>query len=828
MITLAWYLLKVIICSGILYTYYYIALRNKIFHRWNRFYLLASVILAFSVPLIKINIFHNADSGRGTVIKMLQTISTGDEIIIEYGRNRGLQFNSENIAAGVYLLITIVFLVAFFIALYKVFRLKKNYPEASFEGINFITTDAKGTPFSFFNSIFWNNAIDIYSRQGRQIFNHEIVHVKENHSYDKIFMNVSLIFFWANPFFWLIQKELSMIHEFIADKEALEDNDISSFAEMILQTVYPGKQFSITNNFFHSPLKRRLIMFTKNKNPKVNYLSRLLVLPLAAIVFLAFTLKMKTINHLSKYEGKKITVIIDAGHGGDDNGAVENNVKEKDLNLSIAKAIKNENENEKINIVLSREGDDTKSLTDRIKFAEENKADLFISIHVDAEEIKNAHNGVIIFIPKNDNSFLKESKLLGSALTESFKNNYQLHVADGLQQREQSIWVLKANQCPAVLLETGFLSSQNDLEYLIKPENQKTIAENILKGIEKYAAQNIESTITEIERIDTIPSKYYKNKNVTSIIISEKEDSVFLTYKDGKKESITKDELNKRGLLLPPPPPAPPTLPPPPPPPLPSKLPGNALYLLDGKVIPYSEVATIRPDQIQKVNVIKGKEAIQQYGEKGKNGVVEIFKKETKTSGVITFEDANISASPAIITFNKGATITPNPIYVNGKEISKDEMNQIPPENIQSIDVIKGDAAIKAHGEKAKSGVAEITMKQKGSAQNDTIPDKLFTKVENEAEFPGGKPAWIKYIISKIQSNQDSLKNEDYGTCIVKFIVNTDGSVSHVEATTMKETQLAKLAVDAILTGPKWIPAKNNDRIVASYRLQPVTLTNPE
>jgi len=49
-----------------------------------------------------------------------------------------------------------------------------------------------------------------------------------------------------------------------------------------------------------------------------------------------------------------------------------------------------------------------------------------------------------------------------------------------------------------------------------------------------------------------------------------------------------------------------------------------------------------------------------------------------------------------------------------------------------------------------------------------------------------------------------------------------------MEATSMKGTQLEKIAVDAIRTGPKWIPAKQNDQVVASYRLQPVTLSNPD
>ena len=59
---------------------------------------------------MKINIYQKTDADKGTVIKMLQTINSGDEIIIEYSRNGGLQFSSENIVGGVYLLITISFL----------------------------------------------------------------------------------------------------------------------------------------------------------------------------------------------------------------------------------------------------------------------------------------------------------------------------------------------------------------------------------------------------------------------------------------------------------------------------------------------------------------------------------------------------------------------------------------------------------------------------------------------------------------------------------------------------------------------------------------------
>jgi hypothetical protein len=59
------------------------------------------------------------------------------------------------------------------------------------------------------------------------------------------------------------------------------------------------------------------------------------------------------------------------------------------------------------------------------------------------------------------------------------------------------------------------------------------------------------------------------------------------------------------------------------------------------------------------------------------------------------------------------------------------------------------------------------------------------------------------------------------------FIVDKSGKVSNVNATTMKGTKLAEIAIDAIKKGPNWIPAQINGRMVNAYRLQPVSLTDP-
>ena len=106
--------------------------------------------------------------------------------------------------------------------------------------------------------------------------------------------------------------------------------------------------------------------------------------------------------------------------------------------------------------------------------------------------------------------------------------------------------------------------------------------------------------------------------------------------------------------------------------------------------------------------------------------------------------------------------------------------------------------------------------------------DKIFTKVEIDASFPGGADGWTKYVRNAILANLDEFTESDYGTCIVRFIVDKTGKVSSVEAITMKGSKLAEVATNAIRKGPNWTPAQQNGRYVNAYRLQPVTLTNPD
>ena len=769
MITLiSWYLLKVLIVSGVLCGYYFLVLKDKVFHKWNRFYLLSSVVLSILLPLISINIL-NVSGSQGSVIKVLQTITVQDEIVIELGKSSA--YSTSLLVVLGYSLVTLFFIATLLFTLVKIGRLRRSNEETEVKGIHFINTNADGTPFSFFNSIFWNRNIDLNSISGQQILDHEIAHIREKHTYDKLFINVVLLFFWINPFFWLIRKELNMIHEFIADKIALEDDDISEFAEMILASVYPQKQFSITNNFFYSPIKRRLIMLSKNKNSKVNYASRLFVLPLAAIVFFAFSLKMKKTDMGPFYEGKPITVIIDAGHGGADGGAKEGNINEKDLALSIAQQVKNLNGNKNINILLTRNDDHTVNLKDRIQFAKDNNADLFISIHLDASAKKSETNGLTIIIPKNDNAYLLKSKLLGSAVMAAFKGNYSLPAREELLQWNGNLYILKENNFPAILVTPASMSATNDLAYITQPQNQKMVAENILQGIENYAQNNFVVVEKKNSLVsDTIPRMYYKNKKVTTLDVVGRDGKpaiVKVRYDDGTNETMTMAEAEKRGFKIPPPPPpkrlpppppsVPGTPPPPPPPPLPVTYNGKTVKRMEGA---------------------------------SSDGKVTLYYSDGTQQKITTAE-----AKKAGFTYF-------TPPKVTGRFT--------PPKIVKDEEVV--------------NDVKEIT----GIKSGDNVENNermVFTKVEHEAQFPGGQEEWAKYITMQINKEIDALaKAGNYGTVLIRFIVDNKGNVSDVEATTMKGSLLAKVAVDAIKNGPKWVPGMQNNRAVNSYRLQPVTL----
>ncbi|MBX9783751.1 MAG: N-acetylmuramoyl-L-alanine amidase [Chitinophagaceae bacterium] len=509
MIAAAEYLLKVMLCSAVFTGYYWLALRNKIFHQWNRFYLLGAVFLSLLIPVLNFTILQPPQEKPAVAYQLIESITTEEKWFEEQPVltvQKSSFFTAETLVAAGYTIVCCIFWVMLLMALLTVFKLLRRNPHWKLNGLVFVDTEAKGAPFSFLHYIFWNRNIDFESAQGQQIFTHELVHVTEKHSWDKLFINIVLVFFWMNPFFRLVKKELTLIHEFIADKKSVANGDTSAFASMIMAAAFPGQTLSLTNPFFYSPIKRRLLMLSKLNNPKVGYISRLLLLPVLVILFFAFVLKTKEtkIDAAKNKLEKEFTVVIDAGHGlkdGKNDGAKsEDGFSEDEYALALAKAIVENNKNEKLKIILTRADENFIDLRKRSEFVSAQNPDIFIALHANfAPKMKegntfidNPANGVEAYVSRKNPTYNEQSSMLGNFLLKEVSQ--VINPNRGIKTREKGIWVIDQSSCPTVLLQCGFLSNKKDLELMKNNQKQQEIAAAILKGIENYLLANEKGT----------------------------------------------------------------------------------------------------------------------------------------------------------------------------------------------------------------------------------------------------------------------------------------------------------------------------------------------
>lgn len=293
------YLVKVIICSGILYAYYHLALRNNRFHQWNRFYLLGITILSLAVPLLRIPLPFTGTEATGIYVYTSQVVTLREQVFTVSQTPAVQQFNLTALLYG-----TVILLFAARIGwgYFKILQLVRNSRIEPLLPYRLVLSQQIAAPFSFFRFIFWNSGMSASTPEGRQMLRHEIVHLQENHSTDKLFMEIVTAVCWINPFFHLVKRELSLVHEFIADKRSVENGDVAAYAQTILHAaLQAGPAFKLTNNFSHQPIKRRILMLTQSRRFRFSILRRALIVPVALLIFssLAFVTDEK-IDRLSE------------------------------------------------------------------------------------------------------------------------------------------------------------------------------------------------------------------------------------------------------------------------------------------------------------------------------------------------------------------------------------------------------------------------------------------------------------------------------------------------------------------------------------------------
>lgn len=495
--TILLYLLQVIICSGILYSYYHFFLRNKRFHQYNRYYLLLATAISICIPFLNIPVYFDAEQTKPLLLQSLTVFSSEgfeENMIAGNDAAQTTWLTWKNILSTLYLVAGVLLFIRFIVAIIRIAHLVRIYPGEKIDNIHFVTTNEPSTPFSFFRWLFWNNKIELNSNNGQQIFRHELFHIRQKHSWDIIFLELIATIFWINPFFHLIKKEIKAIHEFLADQFAVNENQEWDYAELLLMQVLGSPNTRLTNPFFHNQIKRRITMLTTSEKPGYQYLRKIMVLPLAAIIvgLFAFTYKTKVSNK-AIWSEKPITIVVDAGHGGDDPGArsIDKNYSEAEISLEIAKQIQSLAKEYNITVVMTREDNKlpgglasrSEANRKRVEITNTIKPVAFISLHLNTtpgEKYQNKYSGFGAYISKKRED--KVGKLLASVILQNLAMLYKTETEAKLRNHT-GIYVLDQSNCPSVLLECGFINNAADVAFISNKENQEKIARNILSSI---------------------------------------------------------------------------------------------------------------------------------------------------------------------------------------------------------------------------------------------------------------------------------------------------------------------------------------------------------
>lgn len=482
--TILLYMLKVALCSAFLYGYYLVVLKDRHFHYYNRFYLLSVFVVSWIIPLVTIELkpFQGATT---PVSYQLAEIIADNNISFE-----GMIVDDQSYFNWYWFFPLVLGMVSFVVligvvrSLINILFLIRRNPVNCLKDLNLVLTDAKGTPYSFFSYIFWNRNLDVESRIGQQMLAHELVHFRQKHSADKLLIEVMMVIGWFNPVFWILKKELYLIHEFIADSRSIENNDSALLAELLLVAAYPQHQNKFTHPFFFSPIKRRITMLKKISSPRFSYFRRIIALPIAGMLLMFFAFRIPNQGVSAVGLDAKYVVVLDAGHGGTDPGAkAATGEKEADMSLQLVQKIVALNKNPSIKFELSRDKDEFVKLADRTIFATQKKADLFVSVHINASPNKTL-SGLEIYAPKEGTPVFSNSIPLASIMKESLTD---LFSSTTVKTRTAGIWVLDKSSIPAIMVHPGFITNEKDLA-IIKTK-QEEIATKILSGIEKYLAQ---------------------------------------------------------------------------------------------------------------------------------------------------------------------------------------------------------------------------------------------------------------------------------------------------------------------------------------------------
>ncbi|AUC77383.1 M56 family metallopeptidase [Olleya sp. Bg11-27] len=613
------YFLKASAIIILFYACYKLFLQRDTFFQANRWFLLIGLFASILLPLIIIPIYIEYTP---TPVQFFETTITTNQQTTEQSSFDYWQLLPFLYATGALFVLTQVTLQ--FISLH---RLLKNEKKTKKDQFIYIETDTKIAPFSFFNRIVFNSN-QFTKSELQHIIAHEKVHATQLHSVDILVIQIASILFWFNPCVWLYKKALQQNLEFIADHEA--QNKIKcakSYQTVLLKASLTTNQLAITNNFYQSLIKKRIVMLQKSKSKTRNQLKLTIVLPFLALFLMSF-------NTEEVYIAKAETM-QDAT--GSNLFTITSNSTDQDI-----EAIKNqlEAQTDGLNIKFSNlkrnlEGKITK-LSIETKSKSSNKFNHNATYGNDLKiPVSNIHlkieNGVLVFENQNqevvmhatDKSVITDKTITKQDSVSHTENTIINSQTKATKDLANKLLITEEGDKPLYVIDGKITEGKLDIE----PENIASIF--VLKGdmaTKKYGSKGKYGVIEIITK-----QKHAITSTKEEIIITQ--DSNGNLVKNGviyspinnnnpllNKNTTVTDTLQFKATNQN------------------AKNNRKPLVFIDSQKSNEQELSNLKPEDIKSMSVLKDEKAIKAYGEEGKNGVILITTKNATSNNLKSSE----------------------------------------------------------------------------------------------------------------------------------------------------------------------------------------------
>jgi TonB-dependent SusC/RagA subfamily outer membrane receptor len=651
------YFLQGSLVTAIFLLFYKLLLRRDTFFKWSRWYFVTAVLTSFLLPMVDISTLFTSTTTAVPVIEYLPDLSFSTLTITD---NPWQTFITSLLYAGI-----VVMAIRLLMQMAALVQLRKNKRILKNRQVKIIELDEQVNPFSFFNEIYVNPCLHS-DAELEEIIRHEQFHIEQKHTLDILLGEFLTIVFWFNPLAWLLKNELKQNLEFLTDKLVLETGiDARHYQYNLLKVSSLQNNIAAANHFHFLKLKNRIIMMNKQQTQPYHAIKFLLLVPVVALLLMAFSKR----NHLiAALQSPIVQDTVPPPPPSATTPTAPSNPKTADIRQMD---VTNKDGIKKVTITLKngkKEAFDLNKPEDKKRFEEK-----YGKIE-DAPEPPAA--------PTPSVNVISPVATVDVAVTPNPPATVNIANAPDVEISVTGYITQERKEVP--INEKGYYLSIADDDgecvVIVKDKNKKIV--------EALKLTDWDAQKTKYE------NKYGKippaPKPMKATAVAPNTDAskngpgnpynvAGITFQSTQPTSSTNFTSQYT----------------------------NALIIVDGvkQSKGFFNLNSIDPNTIESISILKDKAATDTYGEEGKEGVIIIKTKKKEPTTTITGTITDPRPKPN--------TTTPDPLYVvDGKIRTKDELKNIEPASIESVNVLKAEQAIAEYGEKGKNGVVKIILKK--------------------------------------------------------------------------------------------------------------------